>query len=403
MKRLPFVIIAIFLLVAAAQVDAQTADGYIVVGYGASFDAMDKYFDMYAFRLDTSGNKVWRKQYGTYDWDWGWWVEQTTDGGYILLGTATRPGAALYFFLNKIDTGGSSQWQKVYGTDYERGSCVRQTADGGYILAGDSFVYNQTGDDFDFLVYKVDATGKKEWRKHYGGEDDEMQPTVFQTADGGYILAGYTNSYHHGAKDGDLVVYRLDSAGQKLWRRNYGGFYADGWRGEVAPAADGGFVAVTQTSTYVHGMPGVDDDFLIYKFDSAGAKQWRKNFGGNWPDGAESVQQTADGGYIVAGWTQSYLHATMPVDDYDCLVYKLDASGNKQWRKNFGGIYTDMAICIRQTADGGYVLCGETESFTHGNLDMLVYKLNAQGQKEWRKNFGGTSRDHANCVRQTFH
>jgi len=407
MKRMVFLFIVVFLFVSHGDLAAQTADGYLMVGGGDAYHSLEKWSDMYVFRLDMAGQKVWRKQFGRSDRDWGAWGVQTTDGGYIVIGTITvDAGNTRNFFVNKLDTGGNVQWSKEYGASggFEYGRCIEQTADGGYIIAGESDVINQTWplNETDLLVYKVEADGKKEWRKNFGGTKSEYRPTVFQTADGGYLLAGSTSSYTHGTNDSDFVIYKINSAGLKEWRRNYGGIYGEGPGACISPTSDGGFVLIGGTSSYVHGVPGSDSDFLVYKFAANGGKQWRKNFGGSASDSGKSIQQTADGGYIIAGYTQSYVHGTG--SDYDFLVYKLDASGNKLWRKNFGGINEDKATSIRQTADGGYIVAGSTQSYIHSYEDMLVYKLDAAGQKVWRKNFGGDDGGcEAYCIRQTVH
>jgi RHS repeat-associated protein len=156
----------------------------------------------------------------------------------------------------------------------------------------------------------------------------------------------------------------------------------------VIQTNDDGYVFVGYSNSFTHG----GYDFLTYKLDANGNKQWRKNFGGLYPDTAHSIQQTADNGFIVAGETKSFVHGTIG-EDSDFLVYKLDANGNKQWRKNFGGLYPDTAHSIQQTADNGFIVAGETKSFVHGTIgedsDFLIYKLDDGGNKQWRKNYGG--------------
>jgi hypothetical protein len=189
--------------------------------------------------------------------------------------------------------------------------------------------------------------------------------TLLSYADEGFIVAGWTNSYTYGAND--FLVYKLDSNGNKQWEKNYGGINDD-YGYSITQTSDGGYIVAGYSDTFTNG----GSDFLVYKLDSNGTKQWR----------AYSICQTSDGGYIVAG-------CGIPDNTYggyDFLVYKLDSNGNKQWRKNYGGINDDYGYSITQTSDGGYIIAGYSDSFTNGGYDFLVYKLDSNGNKQWRKN-----------------
>jgi hypothetical protein len=247
----------------------------------------------------------------------------------------------------------------------------------------------------DLLAYKIDANGNKQWRKNFGGAfpDGVMYGGQFlvdakQTPDGGYILCSSTLTYTYDGSpwnDMNILVYKLNAAGQKQWRKHYGGMN-DEMGVRIINTADGGYALCGTSDTYTHG----DQDGLIYKLDATGGKQWRKNYGGSDDDFFTSIRQTADGGYVVCGMTQSY----SAMGDDDMLVYKLTAGGSKEWRKSFGGSGDDIGIDIRQTADGGYLVCGNTDSYINGPYDWdsaIVYKLNGAGQKQWRKLYGGAA------------
>jgi hypothetical protein len=407
-KRKTFVLILVFFFLAVtADADivgyddwgysvVQTQDGgYAFAGISDAFTHGGQ--DILVYRLDSNGNKVWRKNYGGEEDEFAWWtwagsntyglgcqIINTSDGGFIVIASTEsfiHGSGDTDFIVYKIDANGNKQWRKNYGgTDHDWGYSVDQTSDGGYIITGGS--YSFTHGQCDFLVYKLDSNGNKQWRKNYGGVNCDRATYIEQTSDGGYIVGGRTRTFTH--KDcKDFLVYKLDSNGNKQWRKNYGGSWGDAGF-TIHQTTDGGYIFAGMTRSFVHGAPG-DKDFLVYKLDAIGNKQWRKNFGGVQDEEAYSVVQTSDGGYAVTGYTDTFTHGSS-----DFLVYKLDSNGNKQWRKNYGGIAPDVARSIIQTSDGGYAIAGQTLSFvnTPGHWDFLLYKVNSSGAKQWRKNYG---------------
>jgi uncharacterized protein (DUF2147 family) len=365
----------------------QTSDGgYIFIGYTNSF--ANGGYDILLYKLDSSGNKQWRKNFGGINDDFAISVQQTTDGGYIVAGfgdSFTHGG--MDFLVYKLDGSGNKQWRRNYGgADSEKAFSIKQTLDGGYIVIGytSTFVY---GSDVDFLVYKLDSSGNKQWRRNFGGIGNDYGTVVIQTLDEGYLFMGDTDSYGHGVGDYDILLYSIDKYGNEKWQKNFGGlgdeYTWDYWAGDssIVQTSDGGFIFCSMSGSFTHG--GID--FLLYKLDANGNKQWRKNYGGTFNDEAYSIVQTSDGGYIVAGTTESFTHGGI-----DFLLYKLDTNGTKQWRRNFGGLADDYAFSIKQTSDGGYIVAGTTMTFVHtaDKPDFLVYKLSANGIKQWRKNFG---------------
>jgi hypothetical protein len=152
--------------------------------------------------------------------------------------------------------------------------------------------------------------------------------------------------------------------------------------------SDGGYIIAGTGSSYVHGADP-NTDFLVYKLSASGVKQWRKNYGGDDYEYCSHVIQTSDGGYALCGQTRSYTHGQT-----DFLVYRLDPAGAKLWRKNYGGISFERPRRIVQTSDGGFVVSGYTDTYTNGGRDILVYRLNAAGTKLWRKNYGGVMQEY---------
>ena len=376
----------------------QTADGgYVVAGFSDAYT--NGGYDLLVYKVDAAGSKQWRMNYGGIRDEYsarGYYISriiQTGDGGYLLGGTSQSfSHGEDDMILYKLNPDGSVAWYQYYGgTSNETLYSIAQTADGGYVICGRSnSYYHGSGGYFcaeppDMLVYKVDAAGNKQWRKNLGGDEEDQAWAVQQTSDGGYIVIGHKHTWTGGPPDCvDACVYKLDSAGNKQWRKTYGGdaFGDKAFSGQQT--TDGGYVIAGFSKNYTHEGPG-GKDFIVYKVDAAGAKQWRKNYGGTGSEEANWIVQTADGGYAVGGSTNSYTHGS---DDF--LVYKLDASGAKQWRRNYGGSTQEIFYALQQTADGGYVFVGTTWSYMHtvGYADILLYKVDASGAKQWRKNYG---------------
>ena len=185
---------------------------------------------------------------------------------------------------------------------------MQQTSDGGFILAG------ETGVNSNFWLVKTDAAGNKEWERIFGGpRDGDVAYAVQQTSDGGFIIVGR-------------------DVGTGRWG---------------------------------------DADFWLIKTDVAGNKEWDRIFGGIGRDVAHAVQQTSDGGFIIAGFTWSFGVAR----SIDFWLVKTDATGNKEWSRTFGGVKSDRAHSVQQTSDGGYIIAGETSSFGAGGVDFWLIKV----------------------------
>jgi hypothetical protein len=319
-------------------------------------------------KTDAHGNAQWNKTYGRTGYDWANALVQTTDGGYALAGYTYSFGAGGYdFWLVKTDAAGNIQWNKTYGgTDDEFAESLVQTADGGYALAGYTGSLGTQGGDADFWLVKTDASGNMQWNKTYGGTYDDAAYALVQTSDGGYALAGSTLS--SGAGGNDFWLVKTDASGNKQWNKTYGGP-----SGDVAYAlvqtADVGYALAGITLSYGAGSA---DSWLV-KTDASGNKQWDKTYGGTDWDEAYALVQTTDGGYALAGST-GYIAGSA-----DSWLVKTDASGNKQWDKTYGGTSYDQAYALVQTTDGGYALAGSTESFGAGNRDFWLVKTDAAG------------------------
>jgi len=340
---------------------AQTTDGgYVITGWTNSYGA--GYHDVYLIKTNASGNVLWTKTYGGNDWDEGHSVAQTTDGGYIVTGWTWSYGSGEQdVWLIKTDASGDTIWTQTFGgTAVDGGSSVAQTTDGGYIITGRTESYGVGG--MDVWLIKTDTTGEVTWTKTYGSADWDYGSCVAQTTDGGYVITGR----RYGAGFYDVWLIKTDASGDTIWTQTFGGAETE-WGSSVVQTTDGGYIIVGVRDCF---GPESGNVWLI-KTDATGSALWTKTFAGaGWSYG-NSVAQTTDGGYIIAGHTSHYsTHLN------DVWLIKTDASGDTIWTQTYGGdVYEDWGMSVAQTTDGGYIIAGVTESYGAGGEDVWLIKL----------------------------
>jgi hypothetical protein len=368
----------------------QTTDGgYIVAGItrslgGGSGSYSIENQDILVMKLDSSGNLQWQKVFGEYGEDGASAIQQTTDGGYILVGY-TGVSSNRNVWVIKLDSSGNLQWQKVlggYGED--SGSDIQQTFDGGYILVGTT-ASSGTGDvgmnhgDKDVWVVKLSPAGSLQWQRLYGGSSDEGGSSIRQTSDGGYVLSGYTGSSNSGdvgsnPYGGAAWVVKLNAGGTIEWQKVIEGISYDAGAA-IRQTGDGGYVLIGNTGpgTSVNASPGHGVvDYLVAKLNAGGTIEWQKVLGGTSVDHAKAIEQTTDGGYIMTGYSASTNSGDVGLNHgpSDAWVVKLDPSGSIQWQRLFGGIDNEWGMDIQQTSDGGYVFTGNTMSSNSGDVGL---------------------------------
>jgi hypothetical protein len=367
-----------------ARALVQTSDGgYALAGSTYSFGAGA--YDSYLVKTDASGNMMWSKTYGGPNEDVARALVQTSDGGYALAGGTQSFGAGNWdFWLVKTDASGNLQWNRTYGGHKnDAASALVQTGDGGYALAGykDSF---GTDNGYWWLV-KTDAVGSAQWNRTYGGPNPGSPSALVETTDGGYALAGSIYSFDAGAYDFWLV--KTDASGNLQWSRTYDHTHGSINHNDIATAlvqtTDGGYALAGITDLASH------KDFWLVKTNTAGSVQWEENYGvQEWSDSldiiiynddqAYALVQTTDGGYALAGYTYSYLsHA------WDSYLIKTNATGGSGWGRTYGGTDVEYAYALVQTTDGGYALAGYTESFGTGGHDFWLVKTDVSGIPEF--------------------
>jgi hypothetical protein len=344
----------------------QTTDGgYIIAGATHSFGTGD--FDVYLIKTDSTGDSVWTRTYGGAGRDEGLWVQQTADGGFIVAGFTSSFGAGgSDVYLIKTDGVGDTMWTSTYGdTNGDYGHSVRQTADGGFIVAGETWSFGASQNDV-YLI-KTDADGNTQWTRRFGGSDVDYATSLQETADSGYIIAGSTYSYGAGGRD--VYLIKTDADGDTLWTRTFGGEDDDvGY--SVQLTADCGYVIAGYTTSFGAGY----NDVYLIKTDSTGDSVWTRTYGGAGTDCGRSVQRAANGGYIIAGRRQ-----LLGAGYSDVYLVATDANGDTVWTRTLGGTDDDDGWAVRQTADGGYIITGYTESFGAGGLDVYLIKTDSLG------------------------
>jgi len=267
------------------------------------------------------------------------------------------------------------EWNKTYSGGSAHS--VQQTNDGGYVFAG--------GKNSDLWLVKTDANGNVKWSKTYGGTGFDTAYSVQQTTDEGYIVAGRicTDPFIAQPYDGWLV--KTDSNGNMEWNRTYGrdewGKDHDDWISWVQQTSDGGYIFVGTKSAFIP----MDQVWLV-KTDANGTIQWEKTFGGSgWNDFGTFVQQTSDGGFIVAGYTQYSFDMS-----WDFWLIKTNENGTMEWNKTFGGSDWDAAYSVQQTMDEGFIIAGYTRSFgAEEPSDAWLIKTDAYGNMIWNKTYSG--------------
>jgi hypothetical protein len=321
----------------------------------------------------------WIKTFGGRTDDGVRHMRRTSDGGFIMPGWKNTSKSKYDASLIKLDARGEVEWQKTYEMGgYAALISVQEIPGGGYIATGDNYPDPSNFDNRDLWIVKVDSGGVIEWQKNYGGSSDEGGRYILQTAEGGYLVAGYTYS----SSPSGVWILKLDSSGNILWQKVFGGWGVE--IRSVLQTPDSGFMFTAMNRSFGAG----EYDAWVVKLDSDGNTEWQKAYGGTQNDYGQFIYPTSDGGYILGGATLSF-----GAGGADFWVLKLDEDGDIAWQKAYGGADDDWLRTIRPTLDGGYIVAGSTSSFGAGDYDGWVLKLDASGNIQWQKTFGGEKPD----------
>ena len=314
-------------------------------------------------------------------------MQQTADGGFIVAGSTNSSGVpgTPHAWVLKLDSLGNVVWQKTYGgTGPDSANSVRQTTDGGFILAGG--LTNSSSGIQQGWVFKLDSMGGMVWQKTYFG--GLPLDTIWQSSDSGFIVAGTGQISCFGCFAGMFGewVVKLDPLGNISWQKVFS-LGISNHASSVRQTSDGGFIVAGRVKGCC--SPGNADnwDALIFKLNATGGLVWQKTYGGPDYDEARSIQLTSDGGFIVAGAASGW-GAHGPCSPFPCThdwVFKLDSVGNVIWQKAYGGSAIENAFSVGLTSDGGYIVVGTTSS----PGGAWIFKLDAVGNILWED--GGSS------------
>lgn len=373
-----------------------SADGLAATNHG--------FTDALLIELNTTGALQWHHLYGGTGWEGAADLLQYTEGGYVVLGTTNStdgdvsgPGQGLDdIWVFRVNDAGSILWQRKLGTHLvDAASSIAETSDGGILFTAHIGSLVEDGDVAPgmgiggFWLVKLNADGDILWQNRFGGSGWDAPYGMVQTLDGGWILVGVTTStdgdvsFHYPGDFMDGWVVKVDSTGQLEWQKTLGG---TGWDllHSVIEVGDGGYLISGFTESNdgdVSGNHGGADGWVV-KLDAEGSVEWQRTFGGTGNDQFNSVVHTADGGFALAGFTNSTNgDVSYSLGGGDGWVVKLDSLGNLQWDLPLGGSGNDFLRKILQTEDGGFLVAGDSGSNdghatgNHGGKDIWVVKL----------------------------
>lgn len=276
-------------------------------------------------------------------------------------------------------------WTKTYGEGgIAHAYSICPTPDGGYAMAGK--FQDSDDDSWDVYLVRTDANGDTVWTRSFGGPGDEIARSVIHTSDGGFVIAGKTQSL--GDRDWNIYLLKTDAKGAKEWVSTYGETEMD-FAKSVIQTSDGGYAMVGGTM----GTDGETYDAYLVRTDPEGKQMWARAYGGDDGDFATSIAEVEGGGFIIGGATESFGKGVV-----DVYLIRTDGDGEVIWAETFGGEDWDVAWDVRQTSDGGFIAAGETKSFTEYGMDVYLVRTDSDGNSLWARNYGGDGRQTAQAV-----
>lgn len=335
--------------------------------------------------------QVWHHTFGGTGWDEGRTIDPATNGGYVVAGSTTSFGNGdRDFYLVRIDEQGNELWHRTYGGAGDEGYEwveVQRASDGGYFLAGETDSYG--AGSYDFYAVKTDSGGNVQWTRTYGGSSIERPRDAIQLKDGGYVIVGYSTTFCSGYAD--FYVVRTDPAGNPLWTRNYGGSGIEDAH-SVVEAPDHGLLIAGYTTSFGSG----EADIYLVRTDMYGNVLWTHTYGGA---SDETIREYVrirhvPGGYVLATFTDSF-----GAGRRDAYLLRIDYNGNLLWSQTFGSPEMDDARDVIPTTDGGFLLGGY--SYAHDPMgDYYLVKTDGAGNQVWSLCFGSPETDWVYSVQE---
>lgn len=363
-------------------------------------------------------------------------IDQTSDGGYILVGQSNSN--ALYdkeenclgiidYWIIKLDASGNIVWQNtIGGNQVDAPSVVRQTNDGGYIVGG--YTYSSENGDVseiglggpDIWIVKLNVEGTIEWQNTIGGSNNDLLTSIEQTSDGGYIVGVSSRSNTSEDKNEvniglyDYWILKLDGIGNIIWQNTIGGT-GDDQLTSICQTNDSGYILGGFSDSGISGDKSEvsygGSDYWVLKLNQFGNIEWQNTIGGDATDFLYSTSQTSDGGYILGGYSNSSISGDKTeanIGDLDYWIIKLNSTGIIEWQNTIGGTGQDAFTTLHQTQDDGYILGGFSSSSISGDKtesnyasDYWIVKTTEEGVLDWQTTIGGTGYDYLSALQET--
>jgi hypothetical protein len=330
--------------------------------------------------IDQSPEVEWERTFGGEDPDVGYSIEETSDGGFIVVGYTMSFGSGFKdVYLLKLNAQGDTLWSKTYGgVDDDVGYSVKETSNGNIIIVGHtgSLAIN----DLDVYIIKTDENGNLLWSRTYGGTNIDEARSVQQTSDGGFIITGFTYSFGDG--DPDVYLLRTDLSGDTLWTKTYDFSTQSG--GFCIKETNGGFIIAG----------GVSMRALLMKVDSVGDTIWMRKYGSDSDNGLYSIAEIDGERYFAVGEISTS-------NGIDIFLHQFNENGDSLFTNTYGGQGVDIGYSIYHTMNGEYIICGSSDSFDSGSFDLYMVKVDAGGNLVWSQTYGGSGREEGRSVVQT--
>jgi hypothetical protein len=392
----------------------ETSDGgYAIFGFSDSTDGdllpkTNNVNDYWLIKTDAKGMLLWSRTYGGSKDDRGQAVIQTSDGGYAITGYAMSDdgdGSNNEGFHDnwvlKLDSQGTIEWEQSFGfSGHDHSYDIVESEDGGLFFTGFLDITSAKADGYtdksysltrhgvgEFWGTKLNAQGTLEWRKYFGGTNNDRAHAVVTAHDQGFVMAGFSESDDFDITDSrgsyDFWVVKIGEEGDMVWAHSYGGTGIDIAQ-DIAKTEDGGYIltgSTISTDGDISSSHGESDVWVI-KIDAQGTLLWEHTYGGASFDAAESIRPTQDGGYIISGNSKSTdQDLTANAGENDLWLLKIDAQGTILWQQTFGGTDLEFAFDAIETTDNGLLLVGESKSTdfnafeNKGGTDLILIKI----------------------------
>jgi uncharacterized delta-60 repeat protein len=333
----------------------------------------------------------WQKIYGGSEDDTAKAVVMLEEGDVAIVGTCKSFNASRKdICITRLTKEGHTKWRKlIEGAKEDKGIDITRSRDGNLLILGEGKSFNKNADQ-DLFVAKLSLNGDLIWQSAFGGDRDEFAGGIAGTNDGGVLIVGDSESF---SKKGikDIYIVRLNKEGKLLSEAHLGGSKTEEAKA-LSRTADGNFVMVGSREVDRAG----DADFFLLKLNQKGKTLWAKNVGGKYDDVLHAVTPTPDGGIVTTGVTRSY-----GSEQTDLSVLRFTKEGKLLWHKIYGFEYYDEGHAVTMTKDGGFMIAGATNSMGKGDFDVYTIALNKKGSLVWSNLYGGTNRDIARGITRT--